>query len=71
MFETSDTDLTKGLCPQCRGGRLKSWKELTSDEKFVAERLPTIAAAASPSERHGHLFCTRCQFETKPTAEKV
>jgi ssDNA-binding Zn-finger/Zn-ribbon topoisomerase 1 len=64
MFES------KKICPRCRSARLKSWNELTSDEKFTAERLPA-SAEISPEERQQHSFCPRCWFETAPFEEKA
>jgi hypothetical protein len=58
------------ICPRCRSGLLKHWKDLTSDEKFIIERLPA-GAEFSAAERRTHLFCLRCHFEMKPSAEKA
>lgn len=59
MFEAAN----EKICPQCQH-RMKSWQELTSDEKFTVERLP-LSADLSMEERKNHLFCPRCWFETK------
>lgn len=64
MFESEK------ICPRCRTARLKNWDELTSDEKFVVERLPK-GAEFSVEERKQHSFCPRCWFEIKNSAEKV
>lgn len=58
------------ICPRCQTGRLKNWTELTSDEKFVAERLPQTEDGLL-KERRTHLFCALCWFETMPSEEKV
>jgi ribosomal protein S27AE len=58
MFES------KNSCPRCGEVRLKTWDELTSDEKFTAERLPG-SAQAPPEKRKRHVFCPRCWFETE------
>jgi hypothetical protein len=55
----------KNMCPRCRATRLRTWEELSSDEKFVAERLPRSAELLF-EKRETHLFCPRCWFETKP-----
>jgi predicted RNA-binding Zn-ribbon protein involved in translation (DUF1610 family) len=60
----------ENFCPNCRGGRLKSWEDLTPDEKFIFERMP-VSAEFSAEERNTHLFCPRCMFETKSFEEKV
>lgn len=56
------------MCPKCEYPRMKSWDELTGDEKFIAERLPK-SAEYTLEERKKHLFCPRCQNEeSTPTA---
>lgn len=50
------------ICSRCQTGRLKIWDELTSEEKFVAERLPH-KVKFSKAERKHHLFCTKCWNE--------
>ena len=64
MFES------KKKCPRCDAAQLKTWNELTSDEKFTAERLPA-SAEFSPEQRTRHLFCPRCWFETDSFDEKA
>lgn len=64
MFESKKT------CPRCGSARLKNWDELTSDEKFTAERLPA-SAEISPEQRKRHSFCPRCWFEIEPVEEKA
>ncbi|MBS1792672.1 MAG: hypothetical protein JSS81_02390 [Acidobacteria bacterium] len=51
-------------CPKCGARRLKTWDELTPEEKMIAERLPA-SAAYPPAERKRHRFCTRCNHEEK------
>jgi len=41
---------------------MKSWPEMTDDEKDMFERLTTKLPLA---ERKKHRFCTRCWFEYK------
>jgi len=53
---------TEKTCPRCQSHGMKSWAELTSDEQFLAERLP-LSAEYTPAERKKHRFCTRCWFE--------
>ena len=61
---------SKKTCSRCQSAQLKNWSELTSDEKFIAERLPA-SAECSPEERRQHLFCPRCWFETDSFEEKA
>jgi hypothetical protein len=53
---------TSAQCPRCGLQKLKHWPELTSDEKFLAERLPA-SAEYTIEERKKHHFCTRCWYE--------
>ncbi|MGI9035038.1 MAG: hypothetical protein ACR2GD_03255 [Pyrinomonadaceae bacterium] len=57
MFEFGN----ENFCPRCRH-LLKSWQELTSDEKFTVERLPA-SAEFSLEQRKQRRFCERCWFE--------
>jgi hypothetical protein len=63
-------ELQHGKCPQCHKKYLKDWKELSADEKFVAERMP-MSAEYSAKERQQHLFCTNCWHETKSSSTMV
>jgi hypothetical protein len=50
-------------CPRCEKRGMKSWNELTDDEKTVVKRLPR-PADLSEEERHAnHRWCTRCWYE--------
>ncbi len=51
------------MCPRCHFPQMKLWKELTDEEKFLAERLP-LSATFTKRERETHLFCPRCWNET-------
>ena len=50
------------VCPQCGMPKLKTWSELNSDQRFLAERLP-LNSEFSPAERKHHLFCVNCWNE--------
>ncbi len=49
-------------CPKCGGRRMLEWRDLSEDERMLAERLPT-SAEFTIAERKKHRFCTRCWFE--------
>lgn len=50
-------------CPKCGSAKLKSWHELTDDQKMLVKSLP--ASAEYPFQmRKNHRFCTKCWFET-------
>ena len=51
------------ICPQCGAPKLKNWKELSDEEKFLVEHLPA-SARFQLSERKTNLFCSRCWHET-------
>ena len=51
------------ICPQCGSPKMKSWAELTEDQKLLAKSLP-MSAEYTREERKKHYFCTRCWFET-------
>ena len=56
-------------CPRC-GHRLKTWSELSEDERMLAERLS--ASAEFPIEtRKKHRFCTRCWYEAEDTERAI
>ena len=56
-------------CPKCGSGILKNWRELSVEEKLLAERLP-LSAEFSRIERKRHLFCPKCWFENTDEPEK-
>jgi Zn-finger nucleic acid-binding protein len=64
------TGLQSEKCPKCHKKYLKDWKDLTSDEKFVVERLP-MSAEFSKKERQHHLFCTNCWYESSSSSTMV
>jgi hypothetical protein len=46
---------------------MKSWSELTDDEKAVVKRLPTPADLSEEERQANHRWCTRCWYEnTQP-----
>ena len=49
-------------CPQCGAPKMKSWQELSDEQKFLVERLP-FNTEFSPEQRKKHRFCERCWFE--------
>ena len=46
---------------------MKSWSELTDEEREMVKRLP-LSASYSPEERQAsHRWCTRCWYEAVDT----
>jgi ribosomal protein S27AE len=55
-------DNHKKTCPKCGSPKIKSWPELTDEQKMLVKSLP--ASTEYPlSQRKKHRFCTRCWFE--------
>jgi hypothetical protein len=50
------------MCPKCHSPKMKSWKELNSEQKFLIERLPQSREFSS-EKRKKHRFCEKCWFE--------
>lgn len=50
------------ICPRCDSSKMKDWKDLTDEQKFLIERLP-LNSDFTPAERKKHRFCERCFFE--------
>jgi len=50
-------------CPRCRVGRLRSWAELSEEEREVTRRLPASAEYNSHERRTTHRWCTNCWHE--------
>lgn len=59
---------TKNECPKCGKPRMRTWRELTDEQKFLAERFPA-SAKFTLEKRKTHRFCVRCWFED--TADPV
>jgi hypothetical protein len=53
------------ICPKCQFPRMKSWPELTEEEKMLAEKLP-LGAQMTVEQRKKNLFCPRCWHEQVP-----
>ncbi len=53
---------SKKSCPRCYYPLMKRWKELSEEEKILAERLP-MSATFTRRERETHLLCPRCWHE--------
>ncbi len=57
------------MCPKCHFPKMKTWEELTDEQKFLAEKLPS-SAEFSLKQRKKHRICERCWFEeTEPQTE--
>jgi len=52
-------------CPRCRAGRLRSWQELTAEEREVVKRLPASADYDARQRQARHRWCNQCWYEDK------
>ncbi len=50
------------ICPKCHFQKMKSWEELSDEQKFLVKRLP-LNTEFSLKQRKKHRFCERCWFE--------
>lgn len=53
----------KNQCPRCYSAKLKSWEQLTFEERIIAEKMPANVEFLI-QERQKHLICPNCWFET-------
>lgn len=54
---------TNHLCPRCGAGSLRTWIELSEDEREVVRRLPAAAGYSFDERKNTHRWCTRCWYE--------
>jgi len=52
----------KKECSQCGLRKMKTWHELSFEEKMIAEKMP-LNTEFSAKERQKHRFCTNCWHE--------
>ena len=50
-------------CPRCGTARLRSWSELSDEEREVVKRLPASAEFSLEERQAIHKWCTRCWHE--------
>ncbi|HXG86393.1 MAG TPA: hypothetical protein VNI84_20410 [Pyrinomonadaceae bacterium] len=64
-------DFQENMCPKCHRPKMKSWRELTGEQKFLVERLP-FSSEFTKEQRKKHHFCERCWFEAaEPEAKNA
>ena len=61
-------DLNREVCPRCGNQKLKSWGELTGDEKILVEKLP-LSADFTKEEQRRNRWCARCSHEFDSSGE--
>ncbi len=55
--------MTNNLCPRCGTPGLKSWHQLSDEDREVVKRLPASADYSIDERKARHQWCTRCWFE--------
>lgn len=61
LQQTADNEqFMNNKCPKCNYKKLKTWDELSEDEKKFIKVLP---ANLTLEQRKKHRFCVRCWFE--------
>lgn len=58
-------------CPRCDKRGLKTWSELTDEEREVVKRLPSSAEYQLEQRQQNHRWCTRCWWEDAATDRHV
>ncbi|HEX8746560.1 MAG TPA: hypothetical protein VF717_05115 [Pyrinomonadaceae bacterium] len=57
-------------CSRCGEGRMRSWDELTEEEREVTRRLPASMDYVPEERRTRHRWCTRCWHEATVSEER-
>jgi len=52
----------RGKCPRCEKPGLKTWSQLSDEEREVVKRLPASKDYSLAERQATHRWCTRCWF---------
>jgi len=55
-------------CPRCDKRGMKSWSELSHEEREVVKRLPLSGSYSLEERQATHRWCTRCWYESTKTS---
>ena len=58
-----------GRCPKCGGETMRTWEQLSDDEREVVRRLPGSADYEFSERQATHRWCTRCWHEQTSGSE--
>ena len=59
-------------CPRCEKRGLKTWAELSEEERTAVKRLPLSAEYSEEERKATHRWCTRCWYEeTSPGSNQA
>ncbi|HSS20943.1 MAG TPA: hypothetical protein VLL54_12785 [Pyrinomonadaceae bacterium] len=61
---------TNRSCPRCGESALRTWDELSDEEREVVKRLPGSAGYAVEDRMATHQWCTRCWHEESGGSER-
>ncbi|HEU4711241.1 MAG TPA: hypothetical protein VFS76_06725 [Pyrinomonadaceae bacterium] len=56
-------------CPRCEKRGLKSWSDLTDEQRELVKRLPASAKVELSERQAMHRWCTRCWYEATDTPQ--
>jgi hypothetical protein len=57
-------------CPRCHEREMRTWDELSDDEREVVRRLPASADYTAAQRQATHQWCTRCWYEAANHPER-
>jgi len=66
LFNMSDR---KG-CPRCEKRGLKTWAELSEEEREVVKRLGRPTEYSEEERQTSHRWCTRCWYEEATPSQR-
>ena len=58
-------------CPRCHEEALRTWDELSDEEREVVKRLPAAAEYRAAERQAMHQWCTRCWHESTGDQPRV
>jgi hypothetical protein len=58
------------ICPRCDAPKMRSWDQLSDQEKYLVERLPFFDDTPF-TQRKKHRYCTRCWFQEQKTKNEI
>jgi hypothetical protein len=57
-------------CPRCHAERMRTWDELSDEEREVVKRLAESAGYKEAERQRMHRWCTRCWYEATRNDER-
>lgn len=54
---------SRNRCPRCAAERLRTWNELSDEEREVVRRLPAAADYSLEERKSMRRWCNRCWYE--------